>query len=86
MKEFLNNILRADRMKHFFVGFCIAFLSLAFLAVTGLPLWVSIIITAIIGGGKEFYDKKTGRGTYEVFDFIYTVIPAILLYAVTLID
>lgn len=36
-----------------------------------LPLWIAVIIAALIGLGKEFiYDKWMGKGTFDKKDLV----------------
>lgn len=58
-----------DKKLHYFVGF---FIGAVF---TLLTTWIlpSLLIVAAAGAGKEVYDKRSGKGNPEWWDFIYTV-------------
>lgn len=64
-----------DKLKHFYLGFLIFSLFWIFT-----PVWASILITAVIAGGKELiYDKMMEKGTAEFMDFFYSVIGGIIV-------
>jgi hypothetical protein len=37
-------------------------------------------ITCFIAFVKEFYDLKLGDGSYNVWDFFFVILPAVLMY------
>lgn len=56
-----------DKLYHFLVGLLIyIFFDLFF------DIW-NIIPVIIIGGAKEIYDWYSGKGTPDVWDFIWTI-------------
>ena len=68
--DLLNKIPK-DKLLHFFVGSVILFLSLLMFNTL-----VSISIVVIAATIKEVvYDDFLGKGTPEVQDFIYTILP-----------
>lgn len=76
----LSNIPQ-DKLLHFFYGAWISFISLLLLGLLGL------LIPVIVAAGKEIiYDKIMNKGAFEIVDFIYTVVPTIMLYLVTLLN
>lgn len=77
----INKLLEKDKVKHLLIGLII-YLSLARFT----HIFIALIITFIIGVGKEVYDKISKKGKPEFMDFIYTVaIPSILCIIETLI-
>ena len=71
-KNFITNIEK-DKLLHFFVGSCILFLSLLFFNTL-----ISISIVVIIATIKEIvYDDFLKKGTPELADFIYTILPCL---------
>lgn len=40
-----------------------------------MPLWLAVVITAVVGGAKEFvYDKWLKKGTFEIKDLVCNLI------------
>ena len=63
-----------DKLLHFFVGFV--------LSVIVVPLfdWVGLVIVLVVAASKEvFFDHYLQRGRFEVADFIWTIVPALLI-------
>ena len=68
--DILNKIPK-DKLLHFFVGSVILFLSLLVFNTLA-----SISIVVFVAAIKEvIYDDFLGKGTPEVQDFIYTILP-----------
>ena len=68
--DLLNKIPK-DKLLHFFVGSVILFLSLLVFNTLA-----SISIVVFVAAIKEIiYDDFLGKGTPEVQDFIYTILP-----------
>jgi hypothetical protein len=71
-KDIITSI-KKDKLLHFFVGSCILFLSLLFFNTL-----ISISIVVFIAAIKEIvYDDFFKKGTPEVEDFIYTILPCL---------
>ena len=77
--NFVNTFLKLfsetpkDKMLHFIHGTIISFPLIAFFSEIGFLVSVGIFLA------KEFiYDKLMKKGTLEINDFVYSVIPAIL--------
>jgi len=72
-KDIITSIQK-DKLLHFFVGSCILFLSLLFFNTL-----ISVSIVVVIAALKEIiYDDFLAKGTPEVEDFIYTIVPCLL--------
>jgi len=70
--DILNKIPK-DKLLHFFVGSVILFLSLLFFNTL-----FSVSIVVLVAAIKEIiYDDFYGKGTPEVQDFIYTILPCL---------
>ena len=70
--DILNKIPK-DKLLHFFLGSIILFLSLLFFNTL-----FSVTIVVLIAAIKEIiYDDFYGKGTPEVQDFIYTILPCL---------
>jgi hypothetical protein len=70
--DILNKIPK-DKLLHFFAGSVILFLSLLFFNTLA-----SISIVVFVALIKEIvYDDFLGKGTPEVQDFIYTILPCL---------
>jgi type IV secretory pathway TrbL component len=70
--DILNKIPK-DKLLHFFVGSVILFLSLL---VFNTLVSISIVVLAAVV--KEIvYDDFLGKGTPEVQDFVYTILPCV---------
>ena len=71
-KDIITSI-KKDKLLHFFVGSCILFLSLLFFNTL-----ISISIVVFVAAIKEIvYDDFLKKGTPEVEDFIYTILPCL---------
>jgi peptidoglycan biosynthesis protein MviN/MurJ (putative lipid II flippase) len=67
-------LIPQDKANHFVYGFLIfEFFSLFFTEIT--CLFIVIFVAAL----KEMYDKESKKGTPELLDFVFTVIPALIL-------
>jgi TM2 domain-containing membrane protein YozV len=67
-------LIPQDKANHFVYGFLIfAFFSLFFTEIT------CLFIVIFVAGIKEIYDKASMKGTPELLDFVFTVIPALIL-------
>ena len=63
-----------DKLLHVWYGLLLA---VGFLLFTTYLLALGLIVTIAIG--KEMYDRKSGTGTYDLYDALYTVIPVLLI-------
>lgn len=75
MKSWIYGI-KADKLLHFITGLLVA--QVAFLLINiGMAKWASLLIafvvTALVGGIKEFADKFTG-GVPNWKDFVFTLV------------
>ena len=78
-KDIITSIEK-DKLLHFFIGSCILFLSLLFFSTL-----ISISIVVFIAAIKEIvYDDFLKKGTPEVEDFIYTIMPC-LFYLINIL-
>ncbi len=72
-KDIITSIEK-DKLLHFFIGSIILFLSLLFFNTL-----ISISIVVFIAAIKEIvYDDFLKKGTPELADFIYTILPCLL--------
>lgn len=70
--------IKKDKLLHFIAGTYIFMLSAILV-----PLWMALLIVAIVGAGKEiFYDKALNKGTPEVADFVYTLIGGVFAFLI----
>ena len=77
MIDKLANI-KKDKLLHFFYGTLLSFIGVGLFGLHG--LWLTIIV----GAWKELiYDKK--YGTPDIWDFIWTILPAGLFIILNLI-
>jgi hypothetical protein len=65
-------MLALDKQAHLWAGAAIAS---TFVAYDTAP-WAAFVATVIIGAGKEVWDKVSGTGTLDVWDFVSTSIGA----------
>ena len=73
MFNIISNIAK-DKLLHFFWGAVISFCLILAFNITGIIL--SLVIPAI----KElYYDKYLGKGNCDIYDYIYSVIPTIMI-------
>lgn len=68
IRTFRNYLFSSDKWLHLTAGFIISFYVGLFSILYG---FVAGIIAA---AGKEIYDKMSGKGTPEIWDFVFTVI------------
>lgn len=69
--------IQKDKLLHYFYGSIIAFPLVLLFSFYG------VVITLLIATIKEVvYDKLLKRGTFEVLDIIYTIIPSLLFYLI----
>lgn len=86
MNKIILNIIRlqtkltpkSDKLAHFFWGFFYALLGLTIDELIGINIFI-ILIPAIAGSYKELDDLKDEAGTAEFKDFLFTVIPGLIL-------
>ena len=80
IEKLLHQMIFAhDKSLHFVYGFLMFFMIALFSPI------VALIITITAAGIKELYDYKMPNHTSDYKDFIFTVIPAILGYILTLL-
>jgi len=73
LNKLLNYIIPAeDKLKHFYIGSVIFFISLCLTSV----FW-GVIVLFTFGAGKEVYDYVSKKGSFEELDFILTDLPSI---------
>ena len=66
--------IKHDKLLHFFYGSIISFVSVLIFGVYG--LWITVVIAA----AKEIiWDYLMQKGSPELLDFIFTIIPAGML-------
>jgi hypothetical protein len=65
--------IRQDRANHFIYGLLIFIISNLFLLD-----YVSLLIVVLVAIGKEIYDEWS-YGGFDIIDFFYTIIPAVIL-------
>ena len=73
MERLINKLgeIKHDKLLHFFYGTILSFVGVGIFGLWGL------ILTVIVGAWKELvYDKK--HGTPDVWDFMWTILPAIM--------
>lgn len=72
--------IQKDKILHFLAGFWIYVIA----SVVFTP-FIGLLATSIIGAGKELiYDLAMKKGTPEVLDFVWTVIPALVLFLISI--
>lgn len=67
-----------DKLAHFFWGFIYAIISVLISTLIDFNHLI-YIIPAIIAGIKEYYDYR-GYGRAEFWDFVFTVLPGVVIY------
>ena len=73
-------MIQQDKLLHFFYGSIILHSSMVLF-----NPYVSMLIVAIIGAGKELiYDKFMNKGNCEWLDFVFTIAPC-FLYLITIV-
>ena len=73
MKKIIDKLtkIKHDKLLHFFYGTVISFIGVGIFGLQG--LW----LTVITGAWKELiYDKQ--HGTPDIWDFVWTILPAIM--------
>ena len=80
MKNKIANILKHDKLIHFFVGF---FLYVGF-SIFFTPL-LSLLFTTVLAVLNEVIDENKKKGSFDIIDIIFTVAPAIILILTNLL-
>ena len=73
MKRIIDKLtgIKHDKLLHFFYGNIISFIGVGIFGLWGLTL------TALVGAWKELvYDKQ--HGTPDIWDFVWTITPALM--------
>lgn len=63
-----------DKLLHFFYGTILSFVGFLLLGDGAL-----VVVSAIAAAKELVWDKALGKGNCEMADFIYTVVPAIMM-------
>lgn len=77
ISKIFNNLpfnIAKDKFLHLLVGTILSLILIPFFNLTGL------IAVGVIAAGKEIYDLVSGKGTPEFMDFIWTIIPALIIF------
>jgi len=69
------NLPKYDKLKHFLIGYLIS-LTLPLIGVYALYICIAVAV------GKELYDKISKKGTPEIMDMVWTVLPCALNYLI----
>ncbi len=73
-------IIPQDKANHFIYGLAIFLaVGLAFGAIPGL------VAAVLIGAAKEIYDRVSGKGTPDVYDFVATVVGGVAGFLCTFV-
>lgn len=80
IKFFLTKVMRADLMKHFFIGTLFT-LILYFFNVD--PVLI-IFLSAVLGAIREVFMAIKKGSPMSLIDLIYTTIPALLLFLISI--
>lgn len=72
--------IRQDRANHFIYGFLIFIISNFFL-----QDYLSLLVVALVGLGKEVYDEYKYKG-FDIIDFIFTLLSALIIVVSRLIN
>lgn len=68
-------MLALDKQAHFWAGMAIA---ATFVAYDAAP-WAAFVATVMVGAGKEVWDKVSGTGTMDFWDFVATSVGAMVV-------
>ena len=71
-KTLVGYLWASDKWLHLAAGFCIASLVGVFTPLGG------FCIALFVGALKEIYDRISGKGTPELWDFVFTALGAFL--------
>jgi hypothetical protein len=63
-----------DKLLHFFYGTILSFVGFLFLGDGAL-----VVVAAIAAAKELVWDKAMGKGNCEIKDFIYTIVPAVMM-------
>lgn len=66
-----------DKLGHFFWGFWYALFGVLMYVVFSWIYWI-VIPSVILAASKEFWDSR-GNGNVEFLDFLFTIIPSLVL-------
>tara|TARA_R100000315_G_C5235468_1_gene147262 strand:+ start:3488 stop:3748 length:261 start_codon:yes stop_codon:yes gene_type:complete len=71
--KYLSNLIPQDKLKHFFWGAVIAWPLVMFMHV--ISAWFILVFIAV---GKELWDVDRGVTKFNIWDAVFTAIPAIM--------
>ena len=69
-------MLAIDKQAHFWAGMAIA----STLVVYDTAAWAAFVFTSMIAAGKEVWDKVSGTGTMDFWDFVATAVGAAVVF------
>lgn len=72
-----------DKLLHFFYGTLIALVFFAAYAIFGLHPMFMLFTVLTVAVGKEVYDKFIRKTVFSLMDIVYTIVPGLVLYALT---
>lgn len=89
-KSIKENLFRVDLLVHLLVCYAIVTMLTTVIMVMGLPktgaLVIAVIVAIIASALKEFWwDKKKGKGTFEIWDLLFDYFGIIAGIAVVLL-
>ena len=61
-----------DKQAHFWAGMAIACFCVAYSTAP----WAAFVFTVLVAAGKEVWDKVSGTGTMDFWDFVATTVGA----------
>lgn len=73
-----------DKLAHFFWGFIYAVVSYLIGCYLLESKMFTMFVPVLLGGVKELRDSR-GHGTPEIMDFIYTVIPSVVIFLISIL-
>lgn len=73
-----------DKLAHFFWGFIYAIISFLIGYYLLESKMFTMFIPLLLGGIKELRDSR-GHGTPEIMDFVYTVIPSVVIFLISIL-
>ena len=75
-----------DKKLHFTISTCISIVFMGIADITNISVWYGFLAVVLILASKELiWDYALGKGTPEWMDFIYGLVPAIIILILELL-
>jgi hypothetical protein len=75
-----------DKKLHFAISTFLSIVCIGIAEILNVSVWWGFLLVVLILAGKEIvYDKLLKKGTPELMDFVYGLVPAIIILLICII-